>query len=424
MRASSSGRLIARPTAAPLCAFFLSLQVACCSEEFLLALGEAAPLAASSTTLFAPHSSVWTADGKCLLSHDAGTGQLVLAPQHGCTGGERFTLQLSDSGKLGLLAERAQGEEVLLPAADAPCCSGANGGSDAGSSCGSPRRAAGPEAPAPVPVVAQRHGVLAACAGGGTKPSKFDLELASHRPTLLLTAHGHLLGCQGQASSRPCGILPPASASPGAAPAAAAAGASAWLLHHHGDCVYSLRHAASGRQLYVDDLGAPCLDPPTLRGSGGRRVVYPDERLLFWVEPGWATPEAAGGNGAAAGPACFGVSLRSVHRVGGKHLYLSALPDGLVTTIYAAGRPSRWELFAAADLQVRQGRGSEGLDTWGGSRALLGCGMAHPRAQPSSLLHLCRRWSAARCACWSSCPALPPQHPRRCFCGAPPACKC
>ena len=41
-----------------------------------------------------------------------------------------------------------------------------------------------------------------------------------------------------------------------------------------------------------------------------------------------------------------------MRRVGGRHLYLSALPDGLVTTIYATTRPTRWEIFSVIDFQV------------------------------------------------------------------------
>jgi hypothetical protein len=58
-----------------------------------------------------------------------------------------------------------------------------------------------------------------------------------------------------------------------------------------------------------------------------------------------------------------GFSVRSVARVGGRHLYLSALPDGLLTTVYALGRPSRWELFSVMDYQV-----GDQLCSWGQGR--------------------------------------------------------
>ena len=164
--------------------------------------------------------------------------------------------------------------------------------------------------------------------------------------------------------------------------AAAAQQQCALLLCHHGDALYSLRHAGSGHSLYVDELGAPCMDARS-------RLAHPDERLMFWLEPGWATlqqqqqqqqqeqrgpPATDDGNASSssngsgsgdglesagfvapvpgAGLTVAGFSLRSLLRVGGQHLYLSVLPDGFVTTVHATGRPTRWELFTLADLQA------------------------------------------------------------------------
>ena len=56
-----------------------------------------------------------------------------------------------------------------------------------------------------------------------------------------------------------------------------------------------------------------------------------------------------------AGLVAAGFALRSVHCVRGRHLYLSALPDGLLTTVLASRPPSRWEIFSIVDLQVRTG---------------------------------------------------------------------
>lgn len=372
--------------------------VACCSEEWILSPGEGGPLAASSAgggTLLAPGCRVWAADGRRLLSSDAAdSGQVLLAPQHACGGGERFSLQLSSSSELALLAEPPEQHRQ----APAPALHGDAAGSGPEAACG-----AAPAA-APVPVAVQQPGCGLTCQAG-SKPSKLELHLASGKPTLLLTAHGQLLGCAGRGSDRPCGLLPPAAAcidddssgssgGRGAVACAAAVRGCAWLLQHHGDCVYSLRHAASGRALYVDDVsGTPCLDGPGAAAS----LVYPDERLLFWLEPGWATLPAsghsgssgdtssgssrsasagsgdgqpAGGAGEQPGDGCSaarrgfvtpppggaltaaGFSLRSLLLVGGRHLYLSVLPDGLATTVHAADRPSRWELFQPVDLQA------------------------------------------------------------------------
>lgn len=360
------------------CGLAAAAPVACCSEEWTLALGQGAPLSlggAGGGNLVAPGSSVWTGDGRRLLSADiAGSGQVALAPQHACTGGERFTLLLSKRGKLALLAEpaaqqRQQVAQQQLSAGDA---------------------AGGQEAAGSTPAAVAVHQGCLTCRSGGGKPSQFALELASHKPTLLLTAHGQLLSCSSRGSDRPCGVLPPAPAGTAGGGGAASvcaqsALAHAWQLEHHGDSVYSLRHAASGRSLCVDDLGVPCFDTP----GGAASLVYPDDRLLFWAEPGWATLEATGsssststsgmqssaasnsgsgggGSGAASAAAehgfvqpaagssltVAGFSLRSVALVAGRHLYLSVLPDGLVTSVSAAERPSTWELFSIIDYQA------------------------------------------------------------------------
>ncbi|KAL4421568.1 hypothetical protein ABPG75_010859 [Micractinium tetrahymenae] len=426
--------------------------VACCSEEFLLAPGEAAPLSVDAGKLVAPASSVWAGSGRRLLSKDPLTGQVLLAAQHACSGHERFTLQLSSTGEVRLLAEAPP---VATSSSGGGSSSGSGSSSSSRESCGRESCGAsgasgghisrdklcgGSSSTALLPAVV-RQGVLLAAgceSGGGSgnvagKPTAFALELASSEPALLLTAHGQLLSCPSAASdgarARPAGVLLPAqrAATAGAAAPAAAPGEQpcgpcpaavqrcAWVLEHHGESVYSLRHALTGQSLYLDDHGAPCLEPP------GGRIVYPDERLLFWIEPGWFTLSAAGsaeagsgsgsphGGGSSSGSTegtghidaalpsvagfmqpglgsssasssrgssgdhgcrrgssgssssssgggggsltAAGFSIRSVRRVGGRHLYLSALPDGLLTTVHATSRPSRWELFQLADLQ-------------------------------------------------------------------------
>lgn len=83
--------------------------VACCSEHFLIAPGRAAPLRMQAGYLAASACTLWSADGRRLLSHDPITGRLLLQAQHSCTGRERFLLLLSRTGELQLLAE---GEEA------------------------------------------------------------------------------------------------------------------------------------------------------------------------------------------------------------------------------------------------------------------------------------------------------------------------
>ncbi len=411
----------------------LTFQAACCSEEFLLALGQGSPLASQSSTLVAAGSSVWTGDGERLLSAEPLTAQVLLAPQHGCSGGESFTLHLSRTGELSMLAEPAHQQQPAGTAAAGPAgsedsCSGAASlsGSGSGGSGGSELES-GATSGQPVPVVVQQGGRLALHSRG--KPCKFGLELASHRPTLLLTAHGHLVGSRSRGSGRPCGILPAAahaaeddrcngSSCAGASfvshgnscgskgPSAAAARACAWRLEHHGDGVYSLQTDGDRRSLYIDDAGVPCLDAPAGQAGMGGSLVFPDPRLLFWIEPAWvevggeqgasgsgasskgrrssssssssgcSAASAAGSSGGSGGssdlssscsstqhPSGFvlpgpdglmaaGFALRSVCCVRGRHLYLSALPDGLLTTVLATGPPSRWEIFSVVDLQA------------------------------------------------------------------------
>ena len=360
--------------------------------------------------LVAAGSSVWAGDGKRLLSAEPLTGQLLLAPQHGCSGGERFTLRLSRTGELEMCAEpaRQQLQQQGEAAAAATVGSEDRSGRDSGVDSSAANRQ-------PVPVVAQQQGRLSLHSRGG-KPSKFGLELASHRPTLLLTAHGHLVSSCGRSSGRPCGILPAAAqpaagenyhcsagggsgseAGSSAGPSAAAVQACAWRLEHHGDGVYRLQADSDRRSLYIDDAGVPCLDAPAGPAGTGGSLVFPDPRLLFWIEPAWVelgAEQGASGSGASssscdgsavcdtnsadgsstfsssnsscdrhphgfalpgsAGLVAAGFTLRSVRCVRGRHLYLSALPDGLLTTALATGPPSRWEVFSVIDLEVRQ----------------------------------------------------------------------
>ena len=387
-------------------------QAACCSEEFLLALGEAAPLQAQAGSLVARSGRLWTGDGRHLVSHEPRTGQVLLAAQHACTGNEGFTLQLSATGELRLVAEGA------AAAGAASSSGGSSGGDDARGSRDS--SGGGMEAQPLLPVAVRQGQPTTA---GAAKPTRFALELASHKPTLLLTAHGHTLGCPptlATVGGRPRGLLlPPGTAAPGGAAGpspAALERCCAWRLAHHGDSVYSLQ--LCGRSLFIDDTGVPCL------AAAGAGPVYPDERLLFWVEPGSVTllPSPAGStagdgggdghDGASAGtPAAAeaaaaagfllprapgavgdcssdagsassgagmtssGFSIRSVRRVVGRHLYLSALPCGLLTTTFVTSSPSRWELFTVIDLQARRGSaGREGRQVRGG-HGELACSM-------------------------------------------------
>jgi hypothetical protein len=268
-------------------------EAACCAEEFLLDLPGAAAAGAPL------EASLWSADAARLASVDVDDGQVLFRDQHGCMGAETFCLHIH------------AGNEVSLTCAAPP-------GDDEGAA------AALVQAPPGARCLA------------GAKPSRHELRLAGGHDALLVTAHGALVGA--------CA----ATGRPRAAPLArggderAAAHAAAWRLEHHGGCVYSLRHAASGGQLLMDAAGAP-----RVRDPAAERLAFPDARGLFRLE--LAVAEAAGAGGAAA--RAVGFAVLSLARFGGRQLMLSALPDGRLAAVRAAP-PSRWELFAVADAEA------------------------------------------------------------------------
>jgi hypothetical protein len=272
-------------------------------------------------------------------------GRLLVIPQHRLPGTEQFNFQIQSANRLSLYAVPP------MPVAPGPST-------------------------AAVPVACD--GAEVVC-GPHCKPSTLHVEVASGKDSLLITAHGHLLGVENShGMRRVCSVLQPAlglDANPRSALAS-----NTWVIQHHGGCTYSFCAAQTGQHMYVDDSGAAVVGD----------ALFPDHRVLFHMELCWfalppyptapvlaavtpaAKQEAEGSWAADAsqfvssppqqGPAAdfaklelgevaLGFSLRTHRKVRGRHLYLSAQPDGLITTVYSSGL-TRWELFMPVDLKV------------------------------------------------------------------------
>jgi hypothetical protein len=293
-------------------------EVACCAEELVVDLQGAARAEAGGA---AAPAQIWGANQTRLASVERLSGQVLFQPQHCGLGGEDFTAHMLPGNQLALRQT-------------------APDGSAAGVVCSWPAVRCLP----------------------GAKPSTLCLELARARDALIITAHGHLLGARlSQLSGR---LHAAAACGAAGAPQLRAA---AWQFESHGDAKYSIHHAASGRQLYVDAYGALSID-------GARHVTYPDPCTLFVVELTTWTPAPTAGaaqhepqteqGGSAPSPgfvtlgegACIaGFTICTAARFRGQRLMLSALPDGRITTVHASGSPNRWELFQVADLEAATG---------------------------------------------------------------------
>ena len=365
-------------------------EVPCCSEELLIDLPGVAMLVGGRPE--ASGCALWDSSTTRLLSEDATTGRVVLVDQSCGAGAESFTVRLSPGSQVSLLH-------------DGPSVEG-----------GRP--------PHQRPIAAQGEGFVCA-PKNGTKPSSFDLLPASGRPVLILTAHGQLLvGAGGAAGARVRGAHRPE------IPAAPGSRGCAWLLTHHGDRAYSLRQAQGGAQLCIDDSGAPCL-------GGGQEVEQ--QRALFCLDLTWATLPAAAAGAAAAAPeaanfvvpdgsadlAVLGFSIRSLHKIRGHHLYLSALPNGLVTTVYAGGGSlTRFELFTLIDQQVGRAESRSGvvLERQAAAGAHVSCNHAVQLLTPRPTFARRPCWRA-RSSPWSGCPRARASRRAR-GCGGATASRC
>jgi len=189
------------------------------------------------------------------------------------------------------------------------------------------------------------------CKVGG-KPTSLHLELVSTKPSLIVTAHGTLLGARslpmGRASETLCCLSRPESSDLRAA---------TWLLEDHGECIYTIRSADSGRYIYLGNHGV-------LTMSGSNEIEYPDPRTLFTVEMAWTDPVGIvdgiccaldGADGFIApkqDQRAFGFVIKTVAKVDRQQLCLCALPDGRITTTYSKRPLSRWELFTITDKEI------------------------------------------------------------------------
>eukprot|EP00887_Chlorella_sp_A99_P003953 scaffold11.g3953.t1 len=318
--------------------------VACCAEEWLL---ELPPLTGSGEQQPAP-VFVWAGDGRRLLSAAAAGGglpQLVLRGQHAMSGCEAFTLRTLHRHSNTLTLHWRP--PAAVPGGAAPGSGDAGGGGGGGGGGGEALALEGGPG-CELPVVAQAGRLV--CAPPGAKPARLSLALASScKPALLLTAHASVLGLDPAAAAAAAEARPWARRPASRAEAAA----QGFLVHHHGDGVYTICHGASGRRLRLEPSGAPAL-------SADPRLHFPDPRLLWVVQraaaplppaaaaappPGFLPPGAA-----PAGGALHGWTLRTLARVPGLgYLYLSAHPGGLVTTSH---RVTRWELWNIADVEA------------------------------------------------------------------------
>lgn len=291
MCASRSGRMVGG-----------SSEVKCCAEEFVLEQHCSATRTGIGVT---NKCSLWSSSLRSLVSQSPLNEQLILQPQHSCMASENFTAQFFPNNEFTLFGGDADTEAGVSLSWPSVTCS------------------------------------------KGSKPTRFFMELAHKQDTLIVTAHGHLLGrSPSKVSSQLFGVSYTSNMK-------IALGNCAWHLDHHGDNTYSIRHSDTQMQLYVDRDGLPLLD-------GKHEVVYPDQRMMFTVKLTWVgsdvqtadAPKVEGFTGLSEKDRVLGFTIQTLYRVNGRHMMLSALPDGHITLIHV-NKPTRWELFTVADLKVR-----------------------------------------------------------------------
>jgi hypothetical protein len=292
------------------------------------------------------HCSLWNSNATHLASLEPSTSQIIMQSQHACTGREDFKLHLYSNNEIMLTQHREINSSTGPTTTTTPCINMIN-----------------KEETVESALVCRWPSVKCI---RGEKPTKIVLELASS-PCFVITAHGHLLGFLPSSSSLDStGTLMSTSLSSNGKIASpfGQANTQGWQFEHHGDSTYTIRNIASKKLLYVTEAGALKID--------GNEPLFPDSRILFNVELAWTKIENRGAGhetlfedsehregeetpAAAARPSgqhLDGFTIKTVFKLEGKQLCLTALPDGRIGTCYRKSQPSRWELFALADREA------------------------------------------------------------------------
>lgn len=285
-------------------------EVHCCSEELILDLSGDVTIAGNSALT---QSCLWSSNATYLASMEASTSQLLFQSQHSCFGRETFGVQLFSGGN-----ELALTQQVIN-----------DGETEAGVVCKWPSVRCSP----------------------GAKPTRLTLEIAS-KPVFLITAHG---GFAAASDSRPASATVCTLPRQTINPSADALTLASWQFEHRGDNLYTIQHLGTKNPLYVGHAGTLRMD--------GNHPPFPDSRLLFNVQLTWTKSDGVckKEGGESAEQSIAGFAIKSLFKLNGKQLYLSALPDGRIATCYSKSHPSRWELFGVADREAVLNSGARPL---------------------------------------------------------------
>ena len=324
-------------------------EVPCCSEELIINLGGRVTPATSHGAAAVGRCSLWNSNATHLASLEPSTSQIIMQSQHACTGREDFKLHLYKYNEIVLTHQ----EKETHSAPTLATCTN--------NTCTNTDKVETVE----TGVVCRWPSVKCI---SGEKPTKLIVELAS-RPCFIINAHGQLMG-----SSSDAGTLAASSFSSNFFSGGETGvtnkqlNAQCWQFEHHGDSIYSIKNTAANKLLYVSEAGALKID--------GNEPLFPDSRVLFNIELAWTKIESRGGFNSgeslagssrkvvhpeqrerpggmtSSGQHLAGFTIRTVFRLDGKQLCLSALPDGRIGTCYRKSHPSRWELFAVADREA------------------------------------------------------------------------
>jgi hypothetical protein len=294
----------------------VNADTACCSEQFLLDLPPMATTGLRGLEARTEGCMLWTCDGTHLASGNLATGQVLFRSQHSCVGSEQWEAQLLPGNYISFTQP---GQKEKSPAASMTC---------------------------EWPKVELAY---------DAKPTALSLEISNgDSPALILSAHGKLVSAVRPCGARGPGKLQCIDVGPGL-------DAACWELNHCGDGLYTICHTTTGEMLHVLSDGGLALRRPE-----DMLQPFPHVSTMFMIELSWAEVPAAdiGAAAAAAGfvsedflvttddDVVLGFTIRTAMRVDGRHLCLSCLPDGRISTSYAASRPSRWDLFTIADKQA------------------------------------------------------------------------
>ncbi len=301
-------------------------EVPCCSEELIINLGGRVSPATAHGAAVVSHVSLWNSHATHLASLEPSTSQLIMQSQHACTGREDFQLHLYKYNEIILTQQQEKAEKERSD----PCTTNEK----------------------------EDHAVESALVCRwpsvkcipGEKPTKLIIELAAS-PCLIITAHGQLVESSLDSGALSAAFISSSSVSEDSRMTINELITQSWQFEHHGDSTYSIRNTASKKLLYITEAGALKVD--------GNEPLFPDSRILFNIDLAWTKiaqveSEAIGdmaATEAAAPPGqhLAGFTIKSVFRLNGQQLYLTALPDGRIGTCYRKSEPSRWELFALAD---------------------------------------------------------------------------